>query len=424
MIASLFGLLLALPLADEAPALLEPSGEEFSSAVWSLAMFEDLVDRHPRLLAAIEAAEVARGQAIQAGLYPNPVVTGGTNQLGGQQSQYIATIDQEIVTAGKLRLDRQAECQRVRSLEAAAVATRYEILADVRAAFFTAIILQKRTERLRELATLTSSSAEKAKQLYQGGEGSLTDQLLLSSEASTALALSEAADTERWAAFQSLAAVSGIPATRVLLLDGNPFQSWPVPELDTVQQLLSNRNSRIDEQRFLITAARVRLARERVEPIPNLLIDAGYQRSVADPNNQALIQVGIPLPIWNRNQGNIRSARATIRRQQDDTRRLEYSLLAQATDALGSFAAAQKQVERFESEVLPATEKALALIQEGAKQGQFDVLRVLLAQRTLVNAQLAFLDAQDLRLASLATLSGLLQWDDLSEIQSLENNPR
>src|SRR5262249_6492900 len=68
-------------------------------------------ENNPELAVARARTDAAQGQLIQAGLYPNPVVTPGVEELGnkdGPGGQAGIGIEQEIVTAGKLRLARAA----------------------------------------------------------------------------------------------------------------------------------------------------------------------------------------------------------------------------------------------------------------------------------------------------------------------------
>ena len=70
------------------------------------------LERNPRLAQAGFAVEVARGRAVQAGLYPNPTISAIFDELGDVQGRgginTIPLISQEIVTGGKLDLSRAA----------------------------------------------------------------------------------------------------------------------------------------------------------------------------------------------------------------------------------------------------------------------------------------------------------------------------
>ncbi len=88
----------------------EPPPSTDSAAVAPGLTLEELValaeSSSPVLRQAAAEVESMRGKAYQAGLYPNPVASGGATQLAGDESQYFAALSQEIVTKRKLQLDQ------------------------------------------------------------------------------------------------------------------------------------------------------------------------------------------------------------------------------------------------------------------------------------------------------------------------------
>ena len=125
------------------------------------------LDRNPRLGAAGSAVEVARGRALQAGLYPNPEISGGAAQLNGNQSQYVARIGQKFVTAGKLRLDRDAALRAVLRAELGYVRAKFDLLTDVRRQFYLVLTAQHRVAILEHLVEIAGKSESAARRLLE-----------------------------------------------------------------------------------------------------------------------------------------------------------------------------------------------------------------------------------------------------------------
>ena len=110
------------------------------AAVLLLADLEQMaLQGNPTLAQAAANVETASGRALQSGLYPNPTVgyegdrIGAAGTAGEMQGLFI---DQTIVTAGKLRLNRAKSAQDVSQMEAQALAQRYRVLNGIRVRFY------------------------------------------------------------------------------------------------------------------------------------------------------------------------------------------------------------------------------------------------------------------------------------------------
>ena len=66
-------------------------------------------------------------------------------------------------------------------------------------------------------------------------------------------------------------------------------------------------------------------------------------------------------------------------------------------------------METLESQVLPDARRAFSLVLGGYQQGEFELVRLLNAERTLFEATLDYISAQQDRLASGTDVAGLLQ---------------
>ena len=112
--------------AEESVPAVEPAAPR---KAWTLGEISAVAEQaSPDLRQAAEEVEIQRGKARQAGLYPNPELSGGSNQLGGDQTQVFAMLSQEIVTKGKLRLSTAAALKDLTQAEVLQVQARYNYL--------------------------------------------------------------------------------------------------------------------------------------------------------------------------------------------------------------------------------------------------------------------------------------------------------
>jgi cobalt-zinc-cadmium efflux system outer membrane protein len=159
-----------------------------------------------------------------------------------------------------------------------------------------------------------------------------------------------------------------------------------------------------------IARAQWSLERAVVQPIPNINLMGGYQRQVGIPAmDQGLVQVMMAVPLFDRNQGNIRSARADIASARADLRSVEIDLATQAAQVIASYRTSQRLVEWYEEYILPKARETVSLTQTLYARGEVTFLSLLQAQRILTETELAFVESQADRWNGAVTIADLLQ---------------
>ena len=166
------------------------------------------------------------------------------------------------------------------------------------------------------------------------------------------------------------------------------------------------------------------LSREYAGRVPNVDLQAGVQYDNATRDTFASVQVGVPIPIYNRNQGNIRRAQAELTAAQHEVRRVQLALQQRLAAVFEQYATAHQQVEKYTRDIMPNAEESLKLVGTGYRQGEFSYLMLLTAQRTYFQTNLAYLDAlRDLRAATTA-LEGSLLSDSLQSTEGADRGPQ
>ena len=181
----------SLPVAPEGPTAPLPlaahpeqgpmaPGEASTAQGMTLAQLEELALRcNPTANQAAERVEAARGRCVQVGLYPNPVggyigAEIGNEGRAGQQGGFVG---QEIVTAGKLRLNRSIAAEEVRQAEWAWEAQQQRILTDVRRSFYDVLVAQRTMELTEQLVRIGDEGVKSAEALVKAKEVARADVL-------------------------------------------------------------------------------------------------------------------------------------------------------------------------------------------------------------------------------------------------------
>lgn len=387
--------------------------EEVLSAheAMSLAGVIALADQyHPKLTASYQTVQATRGKAVQAGLYPNPILSTSSPQMAGKDSQYNVFASQDIVTAKKLKLDVAAIGREIQQAEFAWQQTRFGIVTEIRQQFFTTLAAQNRVATWQSLVQIASRSKDVAEKLLMAGEGTRSDTLLFGIEVDRAEVGLANATTIYEVGRRQLAILCGLPDLEIARLEGDLETPLPEYDLQSLRFEVGQMNAAANIARTEVDRQGVKLQRAVVEPIPNVNVMGGYQRQVSGPyENQGIFQIAVEVPLWDKNQGNIFATQADLAGARADVQRVELELANQAAQSLATYRAASQLVMKYEESILPKARETLKISQQLYAQGQIDFLRLLQAQKTLLEAELARIDAQQQRWVAAAHIAGLRQ---------------
>jgi len=372
---------------------------------------------HPRLHGARAAIEAARGKAVQARLYPNPLLAAGSPQIAGADSQWNGFATQDIVTAGKLRLAQQAALRDVQRAEYDYIRARFEVLTGVRDAFYRLVVAQRRIEIFKLLVDITNRSYDIGKQLADAGEGTKADVLFWSIERDRASVRLLNGGVFVEAGRRELAAAMGLPRADVGMVEADMTALLPDFDLKLLQAAVAERNARPQAALAGVNRAQWALERAVVEPIPDINLLGGYQRQVDfPPQEQGLMQVMVEVPLFDRNQGTIRAARADIATARADLRAIELDLATQTARQLANYRTAQRLVGWYETDILPKARETVALTQTLYGRGEVTFLSLLQAQRILTETELVYVDTQETRWQAAVQLADLLQLEEFPPV--------
>src|SRR5262249_10856665 len=132
------------------------------------------------------------------------------------------------------------------------------------------------------------------------------------------------------------------------------------------------------------------------------------QRDYVKNFNSVSTLVSAPIPLFNRNRGNIINAQGLLCQQQQEYQRLRLALADQLAASFEQYQSARNQVEHLR-EILPRTRENIELTTQGFKQGQtgFDFMRVRDAQDLYHQTRTSYIDALTLLRKVAIEISGL-----------------
>lgn len=390
----------------------------------ALAELEQLaLERNPTLIQATAQIDIARAKALQAGLYYNPTVGTDSEQVGirtGTQGsawgeRQGAFVQQEFVTAGKLRLSRAKYQQESVQAEIQATAQQYRIFNGLRIAFYDVLAEQRLIEIHRELLQNAEAAVRTTEEMVNVGQANRPDLLQARIEARKARIELRTAENNYRKAWQHLITIVGAPELPLSPLEGNLEPEGPPLEWDSALFRLLQESPEMALVRAEVVRDEITVHRERVQPIPNINLRVGTGYNFESRNATADASLFIQVPIFDRNQGTIRQAQAELMRAVADIARMELSLQQRLADTFARYENAWLSVEAYRDEIVPEAEEAHLLQQEQFRKQRQALPAVLVAQRTYQQVRMEYVKTlQELR-ESEVEINGLLLVDGLKQ---------
>ena len=377
---------------------------------------------NPTLREQAAIVNKAAGLHYQVGLKPNPTFGYQAVQLADQGTdQHTAFVEQEFVTASKLAMNRCVLSAAQRKERLQLETQRYRVANDVKRAFYTAFVFQQKIGLLSDLKDILKDAAAIAQRRLDAQEGTQLELL----QANVQLQETELAFRNAQVAFRNsfaqLAALCGnshlAPCSLVAQLPQSETIDASVLASSIVASSPEIRSAQAD-----VARAKALLARHGVQATPNLT--AQFAAGVDNATDSGLInlQLSAPIPVFNKNSGNITAARAEYCRAVAEVRRLSQVVRASVNQLAADYEQSSQSVETFQQEIIPTTKQALALAEQAYQAGESDFAQLLIARRQYIDASLQALDAQAQLASSKSLLDGFALTGGLDPLNDLPDD--
>ncbi|MBV9125706.1 MAG: TolC family protein [Planctomycetes bacterium] len=394
-----------------------PEGTLDLPGLWSLALANN-----PALREAAAEVEAARGRLIQAGKYPNPRLGYRQEELGTRQSpagSIAVEVNQEIVTAGKRRLDVAIATRGTDVAAVASLGRKFDVLTAIRRDYYdylgwryTAQVQEEVVTALQEGVAITRRLVEVARTRPR------TDLLRLQALLEEAESNQARTRVTLEATWRQLAAEVGLP--QLPMPSGAPDTAAPGPlwDAELVTRRVIAANTELQQAALEAERDRLEVERARAEAVPNFTLGGGYSRNFPEHEAGAIVSVEAPLPLWDRNQGRIFEAQARLAKTQAAQATTTNRLSRDTAEAFGRYLAARQQADRLAAQILPGLTETLDLVRQGYQVGATEVTfaDVLLAEQALNDARLRLAETRRDLWRAVADLEGLMQLDVGAEL--------
>ena len=356
------------------------------------------LSRSPELAAQAAEARAATARLQQAGARANPEIELAVEEVdrdgaGFDSAEMGVTVAQALELGGKRHWRKrvaEAENEQVgRDTES----KRLDVLAETARRFVAVLAAQERLDLAQSAVDLAEKTdAAVAERVKAGKEPP--------PQAAKSAAELELARLDALAAEQAL----GVARGRLAVIWGAETATFDravgrlnrlngaLPPLDALRTRLAATPdlARWDAELSLRRAA---VASEKAARIPELEASAGYVRFKEDGTDALAFGLSMPLPLFDRNRGNLDAARQELARAESERTAAAVALAVNLAEAHASLLAAHGRVATLQAKVVPVMEQACEAARAGYQQGKFGFLDLLDAQRSLIETRMSLVDA-------------------------------
>jgi cobalt-zinc-cadmium efflux system outer membrane protein len=347
---------------------------------------------NPELAAAGREIGIAEGERRQAGLIPNPELSWEVEDTRRDTSTTTVTLSQALELGGKrgARIAVASSGQTIAQLDLQR--QRNGLRADVVQAFHTALRAQTAVELAQQSQALTARGLKVVQGRVTAGQSSPVEATRAQVQLAQAHAEVRRAETQRTVAFQSLARLTGSPLAAFREVQAADLSPGAAPSAEALLAQLEQTAE------WRLAAAQIErgdasLGSEKAQRIPDLTVSLGSQYSREDRERVNVVGLSMPLPLFDRNQGNVLAAARRADQARDLRNAVELRLRSETRSAVSQWRTALQDVEDYDRTILPSAQQAVDTATRGFEMGKFAFLDVLDAQRTLIEARALYLEA-------------------------------
>lgn len=382
----------ALPSIAKEPKAKVPTYEE-SAQNLEIITLSNAIDKSlqasPRLQSAKAGLGAAKGAEQQAGYWANPEISVEAENIAGQKqyegfesAEVTYGVSQQIEIGGKRSARKNIANKGYTLAELELESTRLNLIRNVMVAYADSVAAQEQVKLAREQKKLAAEVLESVKQRVDAAADPLYQKSKADVAYSTSLIALDKAEREYNVAKSKLSALWGEENTFFNLNSTDFFEISAPDELESINESLKNNPDYLrGDAEFDRSKAELNL--EKANAIPDPKINVGV-RDFRDGGDQAfVVGVSLPIPVLNRNQGNIAKVQHEMARTSANRQAERIDLATSLNSNWQELQNAYKQAKSLKSSIIPSAEKAFTLARQGYRAGKFPYLEVLDAQRTL-----------------------------------------
>lgn len=336
--------------------------------------------------------EAARSEKTIAALMPNPVFEYGRETLdagGGSTTESSYALSQRLDFAGRRKLARERAAVQADAAEAGIESQRAERVLEVRRGFFDTLHQQQHNEILARWAQRVATLETATRKREEAGDASGYERRRISREVAALSAERRGQEAALAAALERLrGTIAHDAAPSQAVLTGTMLPG----DAPALAELLARVDRHPDLLRDQRQAAAHRLSRRLAERgrIPEVTVTLGLKTLDEDAGdgNGLLLGASVPLPVFDRGQGERQRAAAQEQVSQSEYVLTRARLHGEVRAAWQRFSRFREAAQAYRGEAVEPSVRLVSIAEAAYRGGEIGVLELVDAYRGALDAEL------------------------------------
>jgi cobalt-zinc-cadmium efflux system outer membrane protein len=354
---------------------------------------------NPKLKAFSLDIRAAEARKLQAGLLPNPEIDLEVEEFGGTGGRAGFDSSQTSIQIGQLIefADKRSRRTHLATLEKDLAeldfkSKRLDVMSDVARAFIDVLAAQEQISLSKELVDLSEKTHLTVAERVRAGQDSPVEETKAKIALSNTRIEFEKAGKELVSARYQLAAAWGSSNPAFEKASGEFYDMSPAPSLEELAGLIS-QNPDIARWPAEKERSRAALELEKAKAASDIKLGGGIQYFDEGDDSAFIVGLSIPMPLFDRNQGNIQEAMYMLAKTEEQRKAIEADLRAALAEASTKLSSSFSEINIIKNDVLPLARSAFDAAGQGYREGKFEYLMVLDSQRTFFEVRGRYIEA-------------------------------
>lgn len=354
---------------------------------------------NPKLRAFSLDIRSAEARKLQAGLLPNPEIDVEIEEVGGTGERTGFDSSETTIQIGQLieLADKRSKRTHLADIEKDLAeldfkSKRLDVMSDVTKAFINVLAAQEQLSLSKELVDLSEKAYSTVAERVKAGQDSPIEQTKAKIALSNTRIDFDKAGKKLISARHQLAATWGSSNPAFEKVTGGLYDMSPVPSLEELADLIP-QNPDISRWQTEKEKNRAALELEKAKATSDITLGGGLQYFGEGDDSAFVLGLSIPFPLFDRNQGNIQQSMYMLEKTEEQHKEVQANMQAALAEASTKLSSSFNEINIIKNDVLPLAKSAFDAASQGYRQGKFEYLVVLDAQRTFFEVRARYIEA-------------------------------